>query len=323
MRKTFLFLILLIPTLYAQDIGLTYNETTNVYDLYNEYNHFYVNASSGFQITNVIDEYWSQNYICINVYDELGTHEKCENEMEFFWVSDTDNEFYSQLVGGSIFEIENYSFMFSITYFLYKNESEIKITPSLINTGPDVNLSISWKVDDIKIGNTYGDDYFSYINNDSVITYPLNNLTLNLNNSEMQESIYYLNEQTSGDWISTRWNYSNSNLSLYTEENNTVIYLNLNKESLLYGEEISTDIWWLDAICGWSCDLNAPLSHVSIQEGELFDLNLSVSWLGTCTSTGSFIKTRFNNGTWNYMSTSGTNLFSVGDEVRFVPDVLI
>jgi len=101
-NRVLLILIYLSVVSFAS-IGIDYNSTTKVYDLQNDYHHFYINSTSGWQMSNVPGEFWSQNTICVKASVVTGSLTnypvQCFDKLSWTWANVTNNKTFANLTG--------------------------------------------------------------------------------------------------------------------------------------------------------------------------------------------------------------------------------
>jgi len=202
----------------------------------------------------------------------------------------------------------------------------------LMNIGNPISDSrVIWRVGDIRINNTYENDYGVVHEGGEFKTSPLNASGLDYSSNNLTMRTYFLYDSLLEGWMQTWWSndsWRNGDVvvnssyvfQVYDESSdyNARVSISFKPGYLDTGDWVATELWWEDAICSWSCHLNAPTSNVEIQEGESFDLNSSVTWAGTCSGLGSSITAQFSNGSY-YSISSNTNLSSANfNPVRWV-----
>jgi len=312
--------LLLIFSL-SHAVSLTYDAMRDTWELTNSYHTYYINATSGFQLSNVPNEWWSHNLLCARVYAYGSWHEKCTDKLPWAWSNYSDGTF-AQLNGTVSYSVGAYSITLKMLYHLDDTDRRIKITPVIINKGaPLPNASIIWRIHDIKINNTPENDYGLVINNSKILRSNLNNTNLNVSFDNLTERRYYLGDDVLGGWAQTWWNENASRngnpiynysytLHAYHDgtEYNAIIDLEIPIGSMATNEWLATNFWWEDALCGWSCHYDYPTSQVDISEGENYDHGAYITYTGTCSIFGTKITAQYeDNSVWQKI-TSSTNL---------------
>jgi len=240
--------------------GIEYNTTVDVYHLWNERADYYVNATSGIQITNHFQEYWTQNQICAIFYWGASSHEYCAGNTDWTWYNTTDWSTFSNLTGTTTARWAGHEWDITLEYYLESNWSEIKITPTFENKKNRNydKAELRWMVHDIRVKMTYEDDFF-YVNDISESgPWNLSNASLNINFT--QDDLWdreYTVEDANKYYISTRWNESywknsvqyDMNYTLNVTHNgeyNAPINLIMNFEAVAPSDIITTNFWWRD-----------------------------------------------------------------------------
>jgi len=288
------------------NVGLSYDQATGVYNLTNDYHNFYVNSSSGLQMSNVPSEWWSHNLMCFRIKFGTAWHERCTDALPLTWVNSTDNSTYADLNGTASWTFfVGRTVTMNVNYHLDNNDSRMRMTQEVRYIGSrSIEGYLIWRVHDIKMNNDYENDYIVVYDNSLYQEYLLND-SLNLSFSSLNDTWYHLKDEDSGAWAATWWNDTSYVLTVKKNSSEYNSVVDLEKPFILTtGQSVSRTLWWEDAICSWSCSLAAPTSQVDIYEGETFNLNVTPSWSGTCSGAGSYITAQFSNGSWYDMSGS-------------------
>lgn len=301
-------------------VGIIYNSTTNTWDLWNSYHHYYINSTSGFQMSNIPDEWWSHNLLCFRFYAGGVWREKCIDSLPWTW-SNYSNGTFAELNGTVRYTIGSYDVAMRLRYRVDNNDRRMMITPYILNLGTQLpNATLVWRIHDIKVNNTEENDWGSVIHGGSPITHQLNDTRLNHSSSNLDYRFYHIADSVLDGWMWTWWdeNATKNGNPIYDfpytlrvwhdgVEHNAHVDLEMSFGVLQTNDWVSTNLWWEDAICSWTCGMTAPSSPVEIQEGEEFQMTGVVSWSGTCSGSGSYIRADFSNGSYNQI-TSSTNL---------------
>jgi len=311
-----LLLILILIPLTNADIGVTYNSTTKIYDLYNDYHHFYINSTSGFQMSNVPEEWWSHNLWCLQVKVGGNWVEKCTDSFSWTWTNYTGSNFV-QLNGTTIVTYGPATIGVKVVYGLSDSDSRMKITPYIKNLGPSGEARFVYRIHDIKINNTPENDWGSVLYDGEVLEGRLNNTNLNQSFTNLTERWYHLYDSVLDGWARTWWDENATkngnpitnftyNLSVWHDglETNAHVDLIVPLGMMSTNDWVSTNLWWEDDICSSTCSLTNPTSQQNIYKGQTF--GMSVYFTTTCTGSKS-VQANFNNGTTQKI-TSTTNL---------------
>jgi hypothetical protein len=176
-------------------VGIEFNSTPNVWHLWNENDDYYINSTSGVQITNHYQQYWTKNKWC--VYVQLGSWRKvCADAFSWAWYSSSDNQTYANLTGTTSGSYPGgYKINIIYEYYLMSKDTSIRITPTVINTGNAFSGYLIWRIQDIQIDMTQEYD---------VITYPefyWLNETLNLNYTNVEGRYFNLKDNNAGAYL--------------------------------------------------------------------------------------------------------------------------
>jgi len=292
-----------------------YNDTLHIW---NENADYYFNATSGIQITNVPDEYWSHNVFCGGVKISDAWQYSCTDELDFTWNLQSDNETFVNVtghkditknVGGN-----DYTIRYALVYGLRNNYTHLNVTTYEKNIGAlDIPLDtgFGWIIKDINIG---GDEENDYIELDDY--YDLNE-TLNIQFNNLTEGRIYLGDFVNSKSIEILFdNTLNYQINVSSNEQyNAPVKLLINAGTLSVGQSKQTTFNWIDAECSWSCDLIDPTTPDEYEQGSSFTQDGEIGYIGSCSTSGATIQAN-HNGTKTLASgtgltTSGTNPQSV------------
>lgn len=310
-----IFLIMVITILASPNqpderpVGyVKYNDTLHIW---NEYDDYYFNATSGIQFTNKYNEYWSKNIFCGGIKLAGSWEYYCNDDLPFTWSVDTDNSTYvnvtgyrdvTKTVGGN-----DYTIRYAIRYNLKSNETYINIIPYEKNIG-ELNITVdtgfAWRVKNINVS-------LDTINDFLQVEYDYYNLSENRNESytNLEIADYLIRDNVTEEYIWLNWsgslNYKllvNSTPSQY----NAPITLGINAGTLNVDQEKSTTMSWIDAKCSWSCNYNTPSSQVDILVNATYTHTASIDYLGSCITAGASIRFDYND-TQGYLTANSTN----------------
>jgi len=144
----------------------------------------------------------------------------------------------------------------------------LTVIPYIKNIGgSDItqDLGFAWRLTDIKIDNTYENDYIKIWNNTGYPNYPITTSLagdLNVNYTNLNQTKFEMIDD--GEYLRLNWNESlNYKLMIDSNPNqyNAPTTLAINAGTLAVGEEKHTTMYWIDAI-----------SNVSVSSGTTGDL---------------------------------------------------
>jgi hypothetical protein len=296
-------------------VGYELLDSNKVVHIWNEYDDYYFNATSGIQFTNHYQEYWTENVFC-GGFKIAGTWEYyCNDDLPFSWSIKTDNLTYVNITGykdvTKTIGGEDYTVRFVLRYNLESNKTFLNIQPYEKNIGSNnisVDTGFAWRMRNIKIANTTENDWI-YINE---TRYNLNE-TLDLDFTDLNRTEIVMHDDVEvGEWLWMNWS-SNLNYHYWiknkTGQTNAPNTLLINAGSLDVNQEKKTTFGWIDALCTWSCVLYKPSgSNPDINEGETYLKEIRISYSGTCTTFGSWSATQWYNTTDYTNMDSDSNL---------------
>jgi parallel beta-helix repeat protein len=234
-------------------IGYELLDDDNVLHIWNKYGSYYFDTSSGIQLTNHYNEYWSHNVLMLGYYnnDQWNLMYRTDELSGFNKDIDTDNETYVNVTMWKNLEYMGYDFRLAIRYYLGVDDNELTIIPYIKNIDqsdiPYV-LGFGWEMKDIQIDMTTSGDYIDV--NGSM--YYLNQ-TLNNTYTDLSESEFYLTEnitETHFKSLYLKWNNSlNYKLQVKSREGqyNAPVTLFIRIGTLVSGQEKYTKMYWYDA----------------------------------------------------------------------------
>ena len=163
-------------------IGYELLDKDDVLHIWNKYDSYYFNISSGIQLTNHYDEYWTHNVLMLGYYnnDQWNLIYRTDEISGFNKDIDTDNETYVNATLWKNLNYEGYDFRLAIRYYLGVYDNELTIIPYIKNIDDEdipYNLGFAWEINDIQIDMTTSSDYIEingttyYLNNDLNETY--------------------------------------------------------------------------------------------------------------------------------------------------------
>lgn len=233
---------------------------------------YYINTSSGIQLTNVYGEYWTKNVFCVG-YFASGEWNliKCVDELDGF-IGDvvTDNETFVNYTLYKDMNYQDYDFRLALRYNLEANETHIQIISYVKNLGQPINFDIgfAWRVKDINIsglGNEF--IYFHNLSNATILSYNLSEeLDVVLTMNDIYTG-YLIDDVEGGGAVDIDWNdvpewavWLQSTPGQY----NAIVNFALNVGTLSSGQEKYTNFSWHDAECATSCTRGCSISNPNI-----------------------------------------------------------
>lgn len=302
--------------------GLSYEYLNNNTLLHfnNSYDNYYINLTSGIQLTNVYPDYWTRNIWCV-WYNRAGiSNEICTDKTNMGMTVTTDNVSYINISGSRDVVMgsgKNIRYLtFKLVYSLLNESQNLSILNIVTNTGTN-NLSgltgFRWFITDIKISNDTTND-FLYINKTYYpFSVPFNATFTNLSNKKL-----LLGDGVTGDTLFLAWNATN--YSVMTNQKNESV--NVSWGDLLAGERKDVFFSWLDAGCSWSNVLDSPLTNPNITLYQTFYLRSNFSASGLlCPDSGQSYAEYLNSSVWYNLSYGSGNL-SLNSPDAFNPDVV-
>lgn len=307
----------------TQDVGYELLDSNKVLHIWNEIDNYYFNTTSGMQFTNHYNEYWSHNVLCIGVHMPNGWEYVCEDELPFDWnIANTTNEV--NVTGYKdkdyTYNGRTYTLRLGIRYRIYSNQTYMDIQPYIKNIGAyDIPYDIvfAWRIKDIQISNTEeGDytvlDYYEYILNES------QDIQINdLNYTQM-----FIHDLNTDEFIWMNWSENLSywyNITSISGQYNAPNMLLVNIGSLIQQEVKMTTFDWIDALCGWTCYLNSPLTQQDIYTGNNYNQSGYIIYTGTgCSLFPTYIEFQYQDSSdsnWNKII-STTNISYSGSNPR-------
>ena len=320
----FFFLLALLAPSFA-GIGIYHNITSQQYIMNNSDDlPFIFNETNGRQVTNDYSGFWSYNDICLKIKTVVSTVTNYPmnclgDDLKWSWQSDTDNKTYANLTASTTWGVaRNYAVKLTMEYYLNSKDRRIQITPTIENTGnKSTDAWIIWRVHDIKINNSKYNNWIR-VWNGSQTEYRLND-SLNLIFSNLTQKSYYLHEVTDEYWMQTDWASDTYELDIYknASEYNAIVDLSFPQGTLTTtasrAKKVGSKMWWIDALCTWSCVKSLPNGVVQLYQGSSTAMSGYWTGTGTCPSSRSLYG-QFANYTTFYSLTNTGNLSKLNSE---------
>ncbi len=235
-------------------VGYEFLDDGDVLHIWNNLDNYYFNTSSGIQLTNHYNEYWSHNVLMLGYYDNdewnliYRTDELCGFNKEI----ETDNESYVNATLWKNLNYVGYDFRLAIRYHLGINDNELTVMPYIKNIGDEdipYNLGFAWEIKDIQIDMTEEDDYIEI----DGTTYYLNSTGLDETYTNMDIPSFYIKEDTGVDESESLYLCWDENLDYKvqvksrTGQYNAPVTLGIKIGTLSIGQEKYTSLFWYDA----------------------------------------------------------------------------
>ena len=141
--------------IYSFGNAIGYNILNDTVVIWNTQDAYYFNKSSGIQLTNHYEDYWSKNVFCIGYYSEGEWNRiKCADELNNFNKNiQTDNETYVNATLWKDITYSGYDMRLGVNYYLGLDDKNLSITIYGKNIGIDIpfDLGFAWKVMDLNV----------------------------------------------------------------------------------------------------------------------------------------------------------------------------
>ena len=182
------------------DIGYELLDDGDVLHIWNKYDSYYFNTSSGIQLTNHYDDYWTHNVLMLGYYnnDQWNLIYRTDELSGFNKDIDTDNETFVNATLWKDLSYGGYDFRLAIRYHLGVDDNELTVIPYIKNLGDAIpyTLGFAWEINDIQVDMTPEDDYIE-INGTSFCL----NETVDVNFMNMTTPVYCWNETTNESYV--------------------------------------------------------------------------------------------------------------------------
>ena len=238
----------------SQPIGYELLDDKKVLNIWNKYDNYYFNTSSGIQITNHYDEYWSKNVLMLGYYNnnEWNLIYRTDELSGFNKEIESDNVTFVNVTLWKNLNYAGYDFRLAIRYHLGIDDNELTIIPYIKNIdNQDIPyvLGFAWEIKDIQIDMTEENDYIdidgtSYYLNDSGLYETYTNLDI---------PSFYIKEDrgvNESKSLYLRWcenlNYK-VQIKSRTGQYNAPVTLCIKIGTLDVGQEKFTELFWHDA----------------------------------------------------------------------------
>jgi len=246
------------PSIDPPSIGYELLDDVDVLHMWNEYNSYYFNTSSGIQLTNHYGEYWSHNVMMLGYYnnDEWNLIYRTDELSGFNKNIESDNETYVNATLWKDLTYQGYDFRLAIRYHLGVNDSDLTVIPYIKNLGQAIpyTLAFGWEIKDIKIADTDENDWIRLYNGTDWISYRLNQTLDNTYTDMDYNTTFYLEGRNEGKYFRRTlylgWNHTLDYLvqvKSRTGQYNAPVTLFIKVGTLAQNQEKYTEMHWLDS----------------------------------------------------------------------------
>jgi hypothetical protein len=233
-------------------VGYELLDNGEVLRIWNHYDNYYFNTSSGIQMTNHYDEYWSHNVLMLGYYnnDEWNLIYRTD-ELSGFNKNITSGETYVNATLWKDLTYEGYDFRLAIRYHLGVDDNELTIIPYIKNLDDEeipYDLGFAWEIKDIQIDMTPGGDYIE-INGTSYLL----NQSLDETYKDLDNPCFYIREDKVGgssESLYLRWDEDLCyivKVESRVEQYNAPVTLGIKIGTLDVGQEKYTCLFWYDS----------------------------------------------------------------------------
>jgi len=235
-------------------VGYEYLDDGEVLHIWNSLDHYYFNISSGIQLTNHYNDYWSHNVLMLGYYnnDQWNLIYRTDELSGFNKNIDSDNSSFVNVTIWKNLNYGGYDFRLAIRYYLGADDNELTVIPYIKNIdNEDIPyvLGFGWEIKDIQIDMTEENDYIE-INGTS---YYLNASDLNETYTNLDVPSFTIKEDTGVDESESlylRWD-ENLNYKVQVKSRdgqyNAPVTLGIKIGTLDVDQEKYTEIYWYDA----------------------------------------------------------------------------
>ncbi|MBU0497373.1 MAG: hypothetical protein KKG04_05395 [Candidatus Thermoplasmatota archaeon] len=253
-------------------IGYQFLDNNQTLLIYNPYDTNYINTTSGIQLTNHKDDFWSHNVLMLGYYDD-GVWKKLyrtDELTDFTMDIESDNETYVNVTFWKDVLCKGYPARLAIRYHLGEDDTELMIIPYIKNLGNFIpyQLAFGWELKDIQIDMTTTGDYLEINGTAYYLNTSLNNSYTNLsrpiewwNETTNQTEIigweprpnFYIKENMTNNETQSlylRWNDSldyKVTVKSRNDQYNAPVTLFIKIGTLAAGQEKYTTLFWYDA----------------------------------------------------------------------------
>ncbi len=241
------------PGTPAPSLGYELLDDGAVLHLWNQFDNYYFNTSSGIQLTNHKNQYWSHNVLMLGYYniDQWNLMYRTDELTGFNRDIEIDENSYVNVTLWKDLSYAGYSFRLAIRYHLGINDCDLTVIPYIKNIGttsiPYV-LGFGWELKDIQINMTTQGDYI-LVDQDKYLL----NQTLDNSYTSLNDTVFYLKEDVTGSQTQSlylRWNPDLTyklQVKSRSGQQNAPVTLFIRVGTLAAGQQKSTSLQWYDA----------------------------------------------------------------------------
>jgi PGF-pre-PGF domain-containing protein len=232
--------------------------------IWNTQDNYYFNKSSGIQLTNHFQDYWTKNIFCLGYYSGAEWIKiKCADDLSgFSRTIATDNATYVNATLWKDISYSGYNLRLAVNYYLGLNDKNLTVTVYGKNIGIDIpyELGFAWKVQNFEIpGETQYKDYMFINDTDYALdgTYDLlfQNMTksyTNIDNPDVTviEPLPFFKAHDGAQFLKLDWDPNlNYAVKMYGNGNQSDFYISILVNAGIFnaGQEKSTKFYWIDA----------------------------------------------------------------------------
>jgi PKD repeat protein len=241
------------PPSGSAKIGYELLDDDKVLHIWNRFGSYYFDTSSGIQLTNHYDDYWTHNVLMLGYYNnnQWNLIYRADELSGFIKEIDCDNETFVNATLWKDLSYGGYDFRLAIRYNLGVNDNELTVIPYIKNLDQDdipYVLGFGWEMKDIQIDMTEIGDYINVNNTMYYLNQTLDNIY-----TDLQRSEFYLMENitdTETKSLYLKWDNSlNYKLQVKSRigQYNAPVTLFIKVGTLDSGQEKYTELFWYDA----------------------------------------------------------------------------
>jgi plastocyanin len=240
------------PPTQPKTIGHELLDNNQILYIWNKYDHYYFNTTSGIQLTNHKDDYWSHNVMMLGYYnnDQWNLIYRTDELTGFTKNIESDNQTYVNATIWKDLSYQGYDFRLAIRYHLGKDDTDLTVIPYIKNLGSSIpyTLGFGWELKDIQIDMTPENDYIEIDDT----SYYLNS-TLDNSYTDLDETRFTIKEDITPNKSESLYMIWNNTLdykvTVHSQANqsNAPVTLFIKIGTLNSGQEKYTELLWHDA----------------------------------------------------------------------------
>ena len=241
------------PPAGSPKIGYELLDNGEVLHIWNKFDSYYFDTSSGIQLTNHYNEYWSHNVLMLGYYNnnQWNLIYRTDELSGFNKEIDSDSETYVNATLWKDLTYGGYDFRLAIRYHLGVDDNELMVIPYIKNLDEDdipYVLGFGWEMKNIQIDMTPEGDYIEV----NRTMYYLDE-TLNKVYTDLSEPVFYLMENITRESTKSlylRWDESliyKLQVKSRTGQYNAPVTLFVRIGTLDANQEKYTKMYWYDA----------------------------------------------------------------------------